>query len=85
MKRLPIDTLKIDKSFIDDLDRDGEIIANTIISMGKNLNFRVIAEGIESEDQLNYLKKQKCHEGQGYYFSKPIGNGEITELFSQLG
>lgn len=85
LKRLPIDTLKIDKSFIDDLDRDGEIIANTIISMGKNLNFRVIAEGIESEDQLNYLKKQKCHEGQGYYFSKPIGNGEITELFSQLG
>lgn len=85
LKRLPIDTLKIDKSFIDDLDRDGEIIANTIISMGKNLNFRVIAEGIESEDQLNYLKKQKCHEGQGYYFSKPIGDGEITELFSQLG
>ncbi|MBP2077980.1 EAL and GGDEF domain-containing protein [Oceanobacillus polygoni] len=85
LKRLPIDTLKIDKSFIDDLDRDGEIIANTIISMGKNLNFRVIAEGIESEDQLNYLKKQKCHEGQGYYFSKPIGDGQITELFSQLG
>lgn len=85
LKRLPIDTLKIDKSFIDDLDRDGEIIANTIISMGKNLNFRVIAEGIESEDQLNYLKKQKCHEGQGYYFSKPIGDRQITELFSHLG
>ncbi|WP_010649737.1 EAL and GGDEF domain-containing protein [Oceanobacillus massiliensis] len=85
LKQLPIDTLKIDKSFIDDLDRDGEIIANTIISMGKNLNFRVIAEGIESIDQLDYLKKQKCHEGQGYYFSRPIGNKEITELFGRLG
>ncbi|WP_067727730.1 sensor domain-containing protein [Oceanobacillus damuensis] len=84
LKQLPIDTLKIDKSFIDDLDRDGEIIANTIISMGKNLNFRVIAEGIESEDQLDYLKKQKCHEGQGYYFSKPMDNSQITELFTQL-
>ncbi|WP_249869982.1 sensor domain-containing protein [Oceanobacillus saliphilus] len=83
LKQLPIDTLKIDKSFIDDLDRDGEIIANTIISMGKNLNFRVIAEGIESEEQLDYLKRQKCHEGQGYYFSKPIENNKITELFRQ--
>lgn len=84
LKQLPIDTLKIDKSFIDDLDRDGEIIANTIISMGKNLNFRVIAEGIESEEQLNYLRKQKCHEGQGYYFSKPVKNTEITGLFSTV-
>jgi len=83
LKQLPIDTLKIDKSFIDDLDRDGEIIANTIIHMGKNLNFRVIAEGIESIDQLHYLKKQSCHEGQGYYFSKPVNEDQISQLFLQ--
>ncbi|MGJ9458643.1 sensor domain-containing protein [Oceanobacillus sp. CF4.6] len=85
LKQLPIDTLKIDKSFIDDLDRDGEIIANTIINMGKNLNFRVIAEGIESEAQLKYLVNQKCHEGQGYYFSKPITNSQMMDLFNELG
>lgn len=84
LKQLPIDTLKIDKSFIDDLDRDGEIITNTIISMGKNLNFRIIAEGIESADQLKYLVKQRCHEGQGYYFSKPITNKQMTELFNEF-
>ncbi|WP_087973156.1 sensor domain-containing protein [Oceanobacillus rekensis] len=84
LKQLPIDTLKIDKSFIDDLDRDGEIIANTIISMGKNLNFRIIAEGIESKEQLKYLVNQRCHEGQGYYFSKPITSQQMTELFNEF-
>jgi len=83
LKKLPINTLKIDKSFIDDLDRNGEILANTIINMGKNLGFRVIAEGIESMEQLAYLKQQTCDEGQGYYFSKPVKSEEITKLFSQ--
>jgi diguanylate cyclase (GGDEF)-like protein/PAS domain S-box-containing protein len=80
LKKLPIDTLKIDKSFIDDLDTDGEIIVNTIIHMGKNLNFNVLAEGIETEDQLDYLKLQECHEGQGYYFSKPLAGKELFKL-----
>jgi diguanylate cyclase (GGDEF)-like protein/PAS domain S-box-containing protein len=80
LKKLPIDTLKIDKSFIDDLDTDGEIIVNTIIHMGKNLNFNVLAEGIETEDQLDYLKLQECHEGQGYYFSKPVDSKDLLRL-----
>ncbi|MCT1576472.1 EAL domain-containing protein [Oceanobacillus kimchii] len=83
LKQLPIDTLKIDKSFIDDLDRDGEIITNTIINMGKNLHFRIIAEGIESEKQLEYLKSQQCHEGQGYFFSKPVQPNEIMTMLLQ--
>ncbi|WP_041544123.1 sensor domain-containing protein [Oceanobacillus iheyensis] len=83
LKQLPIDTLKIDKSFIDDLDRDGEIITNTIINMGKNLHFRIIAEGIESEKQLEYLKSQQCHEGQGYLFSKPVQPNEIMTMLLQ--
>lgn len=81
LKKLPIDTLKIDKSFIDDLDRDGEIIVNTIISMGKNLQFRVIAEGIENSEQFKYLQEQECHEGQGYFFSRPVESNKIEELY----
>lgn len=83
LKQLPIDTLKVDKSFIDDLDKDGEIITNTIISMAKNLKFKVIAEGIENEEQLSYLKGQNCHEGQGYYFSKPITSEKMDVLFQE--
>lgn len=84
LKQLPIDTLKIDKSFIDDLDRDGKIIVNTIISMGKNLQFRVIAEGIENSDQFKYLQEQQCHEGQGYFFSRPVESDKIEELYHSL-
>lgn len=84
LKQLPIDTLKIDKSFIDDLDRDGKIIVNTIISMGKNLQFRIIAEGIENSDQFKYLQQQQCHEGQGYFFSRPVESDRIEELYHSL-
>lgn len=84
LKQLPIDTLKIDKSFIDDLDHDGEIIVNTIINMGKNLQFRVIAEGIENMSQYKYLQKQECHEGQGYFFSRPVESNKIAELYHSL-
>ncbi|MDT8861316.1 EAL domain-containing protein [Alkalihalobacillus sp. MEB130] len=77
LKHLPVDTIKIDKSFIHELDLDGELIVNTIIQMGINLNFTVIAEGIENEKQLAYLKKQNCHKGQGYYFSKPVRENEF--------
>ncbi|MFC3884553.1 putative bifunctional diguanylate cyclase/phosphodiesterase [Bacillus songklensis] len=80
LKHLPIDNLKIDKSFINDLDKDGEVIVKTIIDMGRNLKFNVIAEGIETEKQLSFLKNQGCHIGQGYFFSKPISPQEISEL-----
>ncbi|TRM11689.1 EAL domain-containing protein [Lentibacillus cibarius] len=80
LKELPIDTLKIDKSFIQSLNIDGEILVNTIINMGKNLNHTVLAEGIETKDQMAYLKNQHCHEGQGYYWSKPVNSEEIVKL-----
>lgn len=83
LKQLPINTLKIDKSFIDDLSIHDEVIVNTIITMGKHLSFNVIAEGIENEEQLNYLKEQDCPEGQGYYWSKPIEANQITKLFQE--
>ncbi|WP_042459381.1 putative bifunctional diguanylate cyclase/phosphodiesterase [Neobacillus dielmonensis] len=84
LKRLSIDTLKIDKSFIDDIDIDDEIIVNTIISMGKHLKLNVLAEGIENEKQLNYLLQQYCDEGQGYYWSMPVTADAIQRLY-ELG
>ena len=74
LKRLPIDTLKIDKEFIDDLTRDAddEAITSTIITMGHSLGLTVIAEGVENEDQLNFLRQQGCDEIQGHWLSRPL-------------
>lgn len=81
LKQLPVNTIKIDKSFIDDLDINGEVIVDTIISMGKNLKYKVIAEGIEHEEQVLYLKQQDCHEGQGFFWSKPVEPNKIKDLY----
>lgn len=83
LKQLPINTLKIDKSFIQDLDNNGKVIVDTIISMGENLNFNLVAEGIESREQLTYLKETDCREGQGYYFSKPLKPEEIDQFYEK--
>jgi diguanylate cyclase (GGDEF)-like protein/PAS domain S-box-containing protein len=74
LKRLPIDTLKIDKEFIGDLTRDpdDEAITATVITMGHSLGLNVIAEGVESEQQLSYLREQGCDEIQGYWLSPPL-------------
>jgi len=79
MVRLPVDSVKIDKSFIQNinLSKEAKSIVATIINLCKTLNFKVIAEGIESEYELEYLKYNKCDIGQGYYFSKPVTIGEI--------
>jgi EAL domain-containing protein (putative c-di-GMP-specific phosphodiesterase class I) len=71
LKRFPIDTLKIDRSFVRDLttDADDASIVNAVISMGKSLHMQVVAEGVETREQLAFLKRQGCPEGQGYYFS----------------
>lgn len=83
LKRLPINTLKIDKSFIDELDLQDEVIVNTIITLGKNLKFNVVAEGIENKKQLTYLKSQDCHEGQGFYWSKPVEPEQIRRFYEE--
>ena len=74
LKHLPIDKIKIDKSFVDDIiyHTNQGIMVKTIIDMGLNLNFAVIAEGIETDEQLHFLKENDCKIGQGYFFSKPI-------------
>jgi diguanylate cyclase (GGDEF)-like protein len=74
LRRFPIDVLKIDQSFIRGLSRDSSdaALVNAIISLGKSLKLTVIAEGVETLEQLDFLKAHQCEEGQGYYFSKAV-------------
>ena len=84
LKRLPIDTIKIDKSFIDEITEDSkeEAIAESIISLAHKMNLSVIAEGIETKKQLEFIKEQKCDKAQGFYFSKPLPVEEVEKLLS---
>jgi len=83
LKKLPIDELKIDKSFVDDivLDVDAKVMVESIISIGKNLNMKILAEGVEDLEQKKLLTKYGCDLIQGYYFSKPLS---ISDLESYL-
>jgi len=85
LNRLPVDTLKIDRSFIKEVDNplsnSGQVIA-TIISLAHSLNMTVVAEGVETEEQVNFLKRHKCQEAQGYLFSIPIPPNEFTAFLT---
>jgi diguanylate cyclase (GGDEF)-like protein/PAS domain S-box-containing protein len=85
LKKFPINKLKIDQSFVRNImiDADDAVIASTIISMGQNLRLTVIAEGVETSEQLAFLKQQGCHEMQGYYFSKPLPAEKFASLLSE--
>jgi EAL domain-containing protein (putative c-di-GMP-specific phosphodiesterase class I) len=82
LKRFPIDTLKVDRSFIRDLPQNVEdkALTEAIIAMGKSLNLTVVAEGVETQEQQTFLRDRACDEMQGYFFSKPIPSGEFAEL-----
>jgi diguanylate cyclase (GGDEF)-like protein/PAS domain S-box-containing protein len=85
LKHLPIDKIKIDKSFVDDIlyHSNQGVMVKTIIDMGLNLNFTVIAEGIETEEQVNFLKQNRCEMGQGYFYNQPLSVDQITEYLLQ--
>lgn len=82
LRRFPIDTLKIDQSFVRDIinNSDGATIVSAVIGLGKNLKQRVIAEGVETTEQLAFLRNQKCEEGQGFHFCHAVP----AEAFMQL-
>jgi diguanylate cyclase (GGDEF)-like protein/PAS domain S-box-containing protein len=86
LRLFPIDVLKIDKSFVQHIsgDTNDSAIVCAIIDMGKNLKQRVIAEGIETQEQLGFLRARHCDEGQGYLFSRPLAPAEFTHLL-QMG
>ncbi len=86
LKKLPLDQLKIDQAFVRDIHTDSNdaAIVETIISMAKLLGFQVIAEGVETLEQLNFLQSVECKQYQGYYFSKPILETEFTEQLKTL-
>lgn len=83
LKNFPIDFLKIDRSFIKDIVRDDDdaAITNTIIALAKNLNLQVIAEGVETIEQLEFLKSKNCFMMQGFYFSRPITASELAKKY----
>nr|WP_106782638.1 EAL domain-containing protein [Lysinibacillus timonensis] len=87
LKRFPLDVLKIDQSFVKDIPNDEEdmAIVSLIISMGKFLNLTIVAEGVETEEQLQYLKEQGCDIYQGYYFSRPLTNEDMCTLLRNEG
>ncbi|AZF25274.1 bifunctional diguanylate cyclase/phosphodiesterase [Pseudomonas sp. R2-60-08W] len=86
LRRFPIDVLKIDQSFVRGLsiNSQDEQLISAIIGMGKSLKLDIIAEGVETLDQLNFLKAQRCEEGQGFLFSKALAPKDFVQLL-QVG
>ena len=84
LRRFPVDTLKVDKSFIHEIteDSDGTTIVNAMINIGKSLKQRVVAEGVDTRSQLDFLQRHGCNEGQGYYFSHPVTAEEVEKMFN---
>ncbi|MDQ6596780.1 EAL domain-containing protein [Bacillus salipaludis] len=83
LKQFPIDVLKIDQSFIKEIPKNEKdmAITTTVIHLGKSLGLEVIAEGVENQNQVEFLAEAKCHKIQGYYYSKPLPALEIEERY----
>ena len=85
LKRFPIDTLKVDRSFIREVvqDSDDQAITEAIIAMGKSLSLTIVAEGVETREQQDFLRNRACDEMQGFYFSRPVVPEEFAELLGK--
>ncbi|MMZ56062.1 Phytochrome-like protein cph2 [compost metagenome] len=86
LKKFPFDTLKIDRSFLENVtisEADG-VILRTVIDMAKKLNLRVVAEGVETEEQLSYLREHACDEVQGYLLSRPVPEEQMEKLLFSI-
>ncbi|WP_147305141.1 GGDEF domain-containing phosphodiesterase [Alkalilimnicola ehrlichii] len=82
LRQLPIDTLKIDSTFVRDapVSSNAAAITRAIIALGHTLQLRILAEGVETQEQLDFLRSEGCEEAQGYLFSPAVGVGELTQL-----
>jgi diguanylate cyclase (GGDEF)-like protein len=85
LKKFPIDTVKVDQSFVQDLgtDRDDEAITTAVIAMAQSLSLKVVAEGVENEVQLEFLRARRCDGVQGFYFSRPLPAAEFEQFISR--
>ena len=79
LKRFPIDTVKIDQDFVRDLTTDDAAIISAVISMARALNLRVVAEGVETEEQLAFLRREQCAEMQGFLYSEPLSPADFEK------
>src|SRR4029077_8376797 len=82
LRKFPIDTLKIDQSFVGQIhngDQDAAIVT-AVIGMARSLKLRVVAEGVETFEELEFLHTHHCEEAQGYYFSRPVPAGQFAKL-----
>jgi diguanylate cyclase len=84
LKKIKASILKVDQSFIRNLDTDSldQMIVRSIIDLGHNLGLEVVAEGVETEQQLDILSSMQCDIAQGYYFSKPLSSEEIAKYMA---
>ena len=81
LKNVKVDILKLDKSFVDDIgESKGNIVVSSIVSLGQLLNMKIVAEGVETQEQFEFLRDIFCDEIQGYYFSKPIPERDYKKL-----
>lgn len=82
LTKFPLDSLKVDRAFVTDLpdDRDAVVVVRAIVGMAKQLDLHIVAEGIETERQMEFLHGLGCHTGQGYLFSKPVSNEEFMQM-----
>jgi EAL domain-containing protein (putative c-di-GMP-specific phosphodiesterase class I) len=85
LKRFPVNKLKIDRSFVHDLetDADDQAIASTVVSMGRNLRLTVLAEGVETREQLALLRGMTCEMAQGFYFSRAVPADQLAVLLHE--
>ena len=85
LQRCAYDTLKIDRSFVQSLESEhqSKVIIKTIVGLGRMLDMNVVAEGVESQEQLEALVSLECPEAQGFWFSRPVPPGEAGELLKQ--
>jgi EAL domain-containing protein (putative c-di-GMP-specific phosphodiesterase class I) len=82
LKRFPVDRLKVDRSFVEHIvsDVDDAAIVRTIIALGRNLGLKVVADGVETAEQMQFLREHRCDEVQGFYFSRPIPKARFEDL-----
>lgn len=87
LKRFPIDTLKVDRSFINEVASNAgdQAITDAVIALGKSLSLTIIAEGVETQEQQDFLRKHACDEMQGYHFSRPVPPDEFSTLLRDHG